>query len=961
MCSADLRRSVVSAGTSTTWEPGSACGIVSQVSTAASTPLVGREEELARIEAFVGAARDGPATLVLEGEPGIGKTTLWRAGVDHARELELSVLTAVPVAPERELAFAALGDLLADEHDEIHALPSPQRRALRIALLLEEAGGEPSEQRAVAAALLALLDRLGGRTPLVVAVDDLQWLDTPSASALQFALRRLVGAPVRVLATRRPGSGEPSFDGAERLALGPLPLPALERLVRERLGARFLRPTLRQLESASGGNPFYALELAAGILRSGRRPEPGERLPVPVSLQEAVLDRLATLGPGAREASLATAALAQPTVDLVLQVASEEPEALSEAVSEGVLERDGETLRFTHPLLASTLYGHSSRATRRDLHRRIAALVTDPEERAGHLAEAADGPDEELAGALEAAAAGVFARGAPDTAARLARQASELTPGGRGAEAHRRRLARARYTFAAGDPERAEMLLERHLEIAPPGRERAEVELELGKSRLATHGLSAARVCWERALALNELEGADDLELRAQILIELADTHGKELRESSTASEQAVALAERIGAPDLLAHALGVHGMKLTLLGRPPSEDYWRRALAVEKAAGGPLRYTGPTSAYGLATFLRGDHETSFGCSRRLVASMRRSGDPMLPHVLFEMSELNRVVGDWDAAARYAQDAHDLVLQTGREADEPDCLLRKARVALPRGELDLAWRDAERALALAESLARSETQRVGVEATAKSLFAQIAWISGRAAEAHDWNVAAIDAASQLGPFLEHFLGEALAGDVECLLSLGEVDEARAQLERLIEVAQRADVDTLDGITERARGVLAAAEGRFQAAVAHLERARDAFEALPVQWPFQLARTLLALGGVQRRARRKQAAQETLERALEMFERLGAPLWAEIARGELSRIGGRPLRSGALTATEQRVADLVAAGRSNAEVAHELFLSPKTVEWNLSKIYKKLHVRSRTELAGKLAKNTTATT
>jgi ATP/maltotriose-dependent transcriptional regulator MalT len=471
--------------------------------------------------------------------------------------------------------------------------------------------------------------------------------------------------------------------------------------------------------------------------------------------------------------------------------------------------------------------------------------------------------------------------------------------------------------------------------------------------------MAAARVCWERALALNELESADELELRVEILIELADTHGKELRESSTASEQAVALAERIGKPDLLARALGVHGMKLTLLGRRPSDEYWQRALAVENAAGAPLRYAGPTSAYGLAAFLRGDHETSFGCSRRLAKSMRTSGDPMLPHVLFEMSELNRVVGDWDAAARYAQDAHELVLQTGREADEPDCLLWKARVALPRGDLDLAWRDAERALALAESLARSETQRAGVEATAKSVFAQIAWMSGRYAEAHDWNVAVIDAASQLGPFLEHFLGEALAGDVECLLSLGEIGEATAQLERLVELAEKADVDTLDAITERTRGVLAAAEGHGEAAVAHLERARDALEALAVPWPFQVARTLLALGGVQRRARQKQAARETLGQALEVFVRLGAALWAEKARSELSQIGGRPTRPGALTATEQRVADLVASGLSNAQVAHELFLSPKTVEWNLSKIYKKLHVRSRTELAAKLSKRAIA--
>jgi DNA-binding CsgD family transcriptional regulator len=166
-------------------------------------------------------------------------------------------------------------------------------------------------------------------------------------------------------------------------------------------------------------------------------------------------------------------------------------------------------------------------------------------------------------------------------------------------------------------------------------------------------------------------------------------------------------------------------------------------------------------------------------------------------------------------------------------------------------------------------------------------------------------------------------------------------------------------ETLDGITDRTEGLLLAAHGDFATALSRLERAVETLETLRAPWPMQLAWTLLALGSVQRRSRQKHAAQETLERALEIFEQLGARLWAEKTRAELSRIGGRPSRPGSLTATEQRVADLVAAGHSNAEVAHRLFMSPKTVEWNLSKIYKKLHVRSRTELASKLAKRAAA--
>ena len=204
----------------------------------AGSALIGRNEELARLEAFVEGTADGPPRLLLEGEAGIGKTTLWRAGVERAHELGFRVLESRPAAPERELSFAALGDLLSGTHDEIGDLPAPQRRALRVALLLEEAEGEPTDQRAVAAALLGLLRRLTADEPLVIALDDIQWLDSPSSGALQFAFRRLDNEPVRVLATSRlrAEATTMSFDDAERMEVGGLPLKALGQLVRRDSG-----------------------------------------------------------------------------------------------------------------------------------------------------------------------------------------------------------------------------------------------------------------------------------------------------------------------------------------------------------------------------------------------------------------------------------------------------------------------------------------------------------------------------------------------------------------------------------------------------------------------------------------------------------------------------------------------------------------------------------------------------
>jgi DNA-binding CsgD family transcriptional regulator len=916
--------------------------------------LVGREEELAKLDEFITDVEEGTPALLLEGEAGIGKTSLWLAGVERGKELGFRALEARAAAAESELSFAGLGDLLSEVHDEIGHLPAPQRRALRIALVLDEMVGEPPEPRAIAAAVLGLLRRLADDSPVIVALDDVHWLDPPTKAALLYAVRRLEGEPVRVLATLRSGSAGFRPDGAGVLRIGPLDVSALDRLIRERLGARFLRPTLRQLEEVSGGNPFYALEIAGSLIRSGVRVEPGDPLPIPSTLGELVQERLAVLTPAAHEAALMTATLAQPTVETVGKALDGEPAGVIEAIAAGVLEPEGETLVFTHPLLAKSIYDTTSPAKRVALHRRLAELVSEPEERARHLAESAEGPDEDLAAALESAAQSAAARGAPDAGARLAKRAYELTPRAGWQQVHRRHLLWAQYTSAAGDPKAAERLLVRQLQSSPPGRERAEVEFELGKARLATRGVSAARRCFERALALNKLETGDEVALRAEILIQIAEMHARDLQMSSTASEQAVALTKTIGRRDLLARALGVHCLTLVVHGQTPSDEYWREAFDVERSTG-ELRYGGPTWAYTFVALARGDFETAAEFERRLADSMRRRGDPMLPAELLGMCESARISGDWEAAARFADEAYELVLQTGRESEEPDCLLSRARIAHPRGDLDVARKDAESALTLVEHLSPSDPHRLQVQATAEAIFAQIAWISGRYADAHAWTTSSIGAALALGPVFEHFLAETYAGDMESLLALGELGQAAQQLGRLLELTRTLHVPTLDALADRAQGVFAAADGDYETAADHLERARLSFDELPGQWPFQLARTQLALGEVRRRARQKHAAKEALEQALEIFERLGAPLWAEKARGELAQLGGRPSRPGALTATEQRVADLVAAGHSNAEVAHELFLSPKTVEWNLSKIYKKLHVRSRTELAAKFAK------
>jgi DNA-binding CsgD family transcriptional regulator len=923
------------------------------VALATSPALVGREQELERVHAFLDL--ETATRLLLEGDAGIGKTTLWTAALDDARGRGFRVLHAAPAAAERDLSFTALGDLLADLRDAIGALPAPQRRALRTALLLEDAESSPPDQRTIAVALTELLRRTSREAPLLVAIDDAHWLDGPSSIAVEFASRRLQEERVRLLVTARVG-GEVSlaFKPAERLAVGPLSVDELDELVRRRLETRLSRPVVRQLADASGGNPFYALELAADLVRSGRALEPGERLPIPTHLRTVAMSRLDALSPEAREAVLATAALAQPTADVVANVVGRSG-AIEDAIAAGVLERDGDSLHFTHPLFAASAYEDAAQHERQAMHARLGRVVTEPEERARQLAEGTDRPDAKIATFVEAAAASVAARGAPDAAARLAKLAVALTPPTRHAVLHKRRLDHARFVRAAGDPSQARALLERQLVDAAPGHERAEVRLELARTEFTTRGITTATRHLETALG--DVSGRYELELEAMILTDLADLRLGDLQPDRVVSGRAVALAQSVWNPSLLARALAVHGLTLVDAGEPPTDDYWIRALDVERDSG-ELKRDGPTCAFGVALLSRGDFERSSELLHAVADSMRQRGDPALSTVLLNLSDLERIAGRWRRAAAYADEAYDVAVQTGSDSLEPMCLLYKARFVMLGGDLAAAQRQVEQALALLEELDGSESRRAVYDrdvpqTLANSLLGRIDLMSGRFAEAHERFAADIAAHRKMNQ--RALLVETQVDDVNALLGGGDLEGAVGELAAIQRLVAELDNSWMSALAARAAGLVAAAKGELEPALRSLHDSRARLESLPSPWPFELARTLLALGSVQRVARQKLPARASLERALAIFEELGTRLWADKARGELDQIGGRPSHAHTLTETEARVAASVAAGRSNAEAARELFMSPKTVEWNLSKIYKKLHVRSRTELAAKLAK------
>ena len=388
-----------------------------------SEPIIGRRADLQALAGFVEALPRGGQALLIEGDAGIGKTALWREGVRTAQEHGVRLLSARAAHAETRIAFATIGDLIAPALDEaLPLLPPVQRRALEIAMVLREPDGPPPETRVLGLAVVSIMRALAREQALLLALDDVQWVDASSAAILSFAVHRLEGQPVGVLATvrgrpvRAPLDLDRAFASFGRVPVGQLSIGALHRLLWARLSLNLSRPALVRVHETTGGNPFYALELGRA-LADGAISLDGGHVPLPASLESVVASRLGTLPAQARDTLVAVAALAAPSVVLLEALAPAAVDDIELARKRGVLELDGDRIRFAHPLLAPACYTAMPLHRRRRLHRRLASLDVDSEERARHLAIAATGPDEAIAAALETAAAQARARGAAQAAA----------------------------------------------------------------------------------------------------------------------------------------------------------------------------------------------------------------------------------------------------------------------------------------------------------------------------------------------------------------------------------------------------------------------------------------------------------------------------------------------------------------------------------------------------------------
>ncbi len=925
--------------------------------------ILGREAELAHLARFLDSIEHGPASCILEGSPGIGKTTLWLAGLNAARERGYRVLSCRGAESEARLSYAALGDLFTGVLDEsLPGLPPPQAHALQTALLQAEEGGSP-DQRAVSLASVNVVRTLATAGPLIVAVDDVQWLDTPSARVLSFVLRRLSDERVGLLVSLRLGAGtmgdlvgiERELPGAVRIAVGSLPVDPLGRVLRDQTGVDLPRPVVVRLHRVSRGNPLFALEIGRAVVRGGVRPQPGEPLPVPEDLQQLLSARLAALPSSARPPLLAISALSQPTVELVAAASRDDAlDALAGAEALGIVERADGRVRFSHPLLASTVYVNASPRERRDLHLRLAALVADPEERARHLALGAEGPDSEVAEALDGAARHSRARGAPDAAAELAELARQLTPPEDSDAVRRRSLEAAEYHFDAGDATRSLTVLNEAIAASSAGPERAEMLYRLASMSWMNlvHGV---REPAEQALE----EAGENSELRsgiAQALAWVAFYLG-DLQEAAKQARRSLEYAQDVTEPATRADALAASGFVDFLLGKSSSRFMTEAlelqdAMMVEGSWTEGSVYTTPRSIIGLQLMWSGHLDEARAAFEQELAEYEKHGMyTVRQEVLCYLAELECRAGRWDVATGYASEAMETVVESGQTATQSHVVLfNQAYAAAHLGRVEEARRMATDGVRLAtanDDLFNANWNRAVLGFLELSLSDH--------ERAHEHLEPVVRYLERMGS-VEPGIIPCLPDEAEALIALGQLGPAQTLIERLEEHGRAADRPWARAGAARCHGLLSAAEGDLDTARTDLDRALEQHERMGQ--PFERARSLLVLGQIRRRAKQKRLARDSLEEAGAIFAELGATLWAERAAAELGRIGGRPPTPLELTPTEVEVARLVAEGHTNREVADALFLSPGTVQANLKRIYRKLDVRSRTELAARLDRPTT---
>ena len=919
-----------------------------------SVRVVSRSAELGAVAALLASARREPSCLVLEGPPGIGKTTVWTAALQIARKQGFQVLSTRPTAAESVLAYASLADLLADAEaadvgaDSWPDLPQPQRLAIDQVMLRATPESGPTDPRAVAAGFGSVVTRLTMQGPVLLAVDDMQWLDSSSAAALAFVVRRLSG-PVAVLGAARVDESGPAHQvqldgpaGVRQLRLPPLDLAGTRAAVAQCLDRPVAGGAMLRIHQISGGNPFYAVELARAMTdRSASELADMAEIPLPTTLSQLVRTRMSGIDDNVLAALLAAASASAPTLELVAGALGDTAEHVAQLLesTSGVINVHGAAVRFTHPLLAWGVYTDAEPAARRAMHRRLAELVDEPERRARHLASAATGPEERTVEALDEAAELAVVRGAPSAAAELIGLAIAL-----GADTAQRRIRLAANLFTAGDSTAARTHLEAVLSAPGRGVHRATAMLQLAVISLSEGSWATGDELLTRALT----EAADDCEVQARVLIplSLAQMNDGRFEVASRTIGDAITAAEAIGGPaysQLLSQALSMRVIVDFMRGNGFDHRIHTRALALEQRDAPTWVQLRPTVHAASLLAWTGDLDQAHKCFtviRRDLLERGQESELMFVAFLAVLTEVWR--SDFAAARSMTHDALE-------RTEHLDGLLPQGVALMLCGLLDVYNGREQDARARIEN-ARGAIERSGSNYLTGWLTATLGFLEvslGKYSAALSVLEPALARVMAKPAGTEIFTAGFLPDAIEAMVGTGRLDAAEAAIAILEENGRRLDRAWMMAVAGRCRAMLLAARGDADGAAAAVERALAEHGRLGM--PFERARTLLVLGQVQRRQRRKNAAATTLRTVVETFEQLDTPLWAEKARSELRRVQVDAGADGELTASERRVAELLASGMTRRQVGAELFISPKTVEAHLARIYRKLGIRSRAEL------------
>jgi DNA-binding CsgD family transcriptional regulator len=908
---------------------------------AARPAIVGRDPELEALERWFHGPR--PALLEIEGEAGIGKTTLWEEALRLGRDTGCLVLACRPADVETAVSYGALATLLEPALAMVDGeVPPPRLRALEGALRLRDTPVSSLDETAVALGAMSVLRAAAAQRRVVVAIDDVQWLDASSRVVLTYALRNLrLDDDVSVTVTTREGAGGGPLRLAgsdltlatERLRPGPLSVGALHRIVHRRLGTPLSRPNLVRLHSVSGGNPLHAIELARVVAAAGPH---DKALEVPASLADVLRARVQPLSPPTRRLLVAVAAAGNVRPEQLTRLAT--TAEIDEAVEHGVLVLVDGHVGFSHPLLASTVYGDAGELLRTRVHSQLARLAESSEERARHLALAGTGPDQTVADALEHAAESSCRRGARSAGASLFEQAASLTPPDDESTRARRLVAAAHAHFQAGESDRARALLEAMAAGDSPIR--FEALCRLGTLLDETVGGEASIAVFLEALH------TDDPALAALAHRCLAQTlaYVGNIEQALSHAEAAVVAAEPLPDRVPLVYSLSMQAFVRKIAGHAEWREPLDRALTLESAVELPELDACPSAVEADTRRLLLEFDKARTAYQRMLARATQRDDvPTETWCHFGLASIEIASGRWGTAAEHEAQLSDLAEQTGLL--RLPALRSEAHLAALRG--DVASARALLGTVVDEAEPKGELHNLRAALQLEGLLELSLGDPGSA-------LAPLRRAREIAE--EMAVGEPsmlmfLLDEVEALAATGDPTSARYVLREFEARCGGNDAPWIASLVDRARGMIEAAAGRLDAARATLDRAVAAEDSVPL--PLERARTRLALGRILRRTQRRSAAHAMLAEALARFEELGAPLWTERAREELARIGGRAPSSDDLTPTEQRIAELVAGGMTNREVATTLFVTPKTVESALTRVYRKLGVRSRTELARRL--------